>query len=78
MKNIEQEISELSAVIEANPADADALYRRGSLRWRLGQRGGALTDLNAAAKLNPDGPASAALAHLNGIMDFFNPDIYNP
>ncbi len=78
MNNIEQEISQLSARIEANPADADALYRRGTLRWRLGQRAGALTDLNAAAKLNPDGPAKAALSHLNEIMDFFNPDLYNP
>lgn len=78
MNNIEQEIAELSALIDANPSDADALYRRGTLRWRLNQRAGALSDINAAATLNPAGPAPAALAHLNGIMDFFNPDIYNP
>lgn len=78
MKSIEQEIEELTALISGNPADAAALYRRGTLRWRLGQRAGSLSDLNAAAKLDPEGPAPAALAHLNEIMSFFNPDLYNP
>lgn len=78
MKSIEQEIDELTARLAAYPADAGALYCRGTLRWRLGQRAGAISDLNAAAKLDPDGPAPAALTHLNAIMAFFNPDIYNP
>lgn len=78
MNSIEEEITRLSERIEANPADADAYYRRGTLRWRLEQRAGALSDLNVAAKLKPDGPAPAAVSNLNAIMDFFNPDLYNP
>lgn len=78
MKTIEQEIEELTAHLRANPTDADALYRRGTLSWRLDRRAAALSDLHAAAKLAPDGPAPAALSHLNSIMAFFNPDIYNP
>ncbi len=78
MNNIEEEIRLLSERIAANPADADAYYRRGTLRWRLQQRAGAITDLNTAARLNPQGPAPAAVANLNAIMNFFNPDLYNP
>lgn len=78
MNSIEEEITRLSERIEANPADADAYYRRGTLRWRLEQRAGALSDLNVAAKLKSDGPAPAAVSNLNAIMDFFNPDLYNP
>ncbi len=78
MNNIEEEIRLLSQRIAANPADDDAYYRRGTLRWRLQQRAGAITDLNTAARLNPQGPAPAAVANLNAIMAFFNPDLYNP
>lgn len=78
MNDIEEEIKRLTERIEANPGDGDAYYRRGTLRWRLQQRAGAISDLNTAARLNPDGPAPAAVANLNAIMDFFNPDLYNP
>ncbi len=78
MNEIEEEIDRLSERIDANPEDADAYYRRGTLRWRLGQRAGAMSDLNRAAGLAPDGPAPVALSNLNAIMDFFNPDLYNP
>lgn len=78
MTDLEQQIADLDAIIDANPADADALYRRGSLNWRLGRRARALTDLNRAADLNPDGPAPTAVAHLNAILDFCDPDLYNP
>lgn len=78
MTSIDQQLEELDAMIAANPDNADALFRRGSLRWRLNNRAGALTDLNRAAALDPTGPATAAVAHLNAILDFYNPDIYNP
>lgn len=78
MTDLEQQISALDAVIATNPADADALYRRGSLHWRLGHRAEALTDLNRAATVDPAGPASAAVAHLTAILDFTAPDLYNP
>ncbi|MDE6222959.1 MAG: hypothetical protein K2M49_04640 [Muribaculaceae bacterium] len=78
MKTIEQEIEELTAHLRANPTDADALYRRGTLCWRLDRRAAALSDLHAAAKLAPDGPAPAALSHLNFFIDLLNTEIYNP
>lgn len=78
MQEIIKEIEQLARRIDENPNDGDALYRRGTLRWKIGQRAGALSDLNAAADLNPAGPAAAAVANLNEIMSFFNPDLYNP
>lgn len=68
-----QEIERLDAIIEQHPDDADALYRRGTLHWQMGLRAQAITDLNKAAKLNPTGPAPAAVAFITGIMDFFSP-----
>lgn len=78
MQTIEQQIADLDAALNADPADADALYRRGSLHWRLNHRAQALTDLNRAAALDPAGPAPAAVAHLNAILAFTAPDLYNP
>lgn len=78
MQEIIKEIEQLTRRIDENPNDGDALYRRGTLLWKIGQRAGALSDLNAAAALNPAGPAAAAVANLNEIMSFFNPDLYNP
>lgn len=69
----EQELNELNALIEAEPDNAGALYRRGSLLVKLGRRGAALSDFNRAAALEPDGPAHAAADHLRAIFDFYNP-----
>lgn len=73
MTEIEQEIAALTAQIDKNPDDATALYRRGSLYWKLGQRAAAITDFNASALLDPTGPGAAASAHAQSILDFFNP-----
>lgn len=73
MTEIEQEIAALTARIAADPNDAAALYRRGSLYWKLGQRAAAITDFNASAAIDPDGPGAAASAHAQSILDFFNP-----
>ncbi len=73
MTEIEQEIAELTARLESNPDDARALYRRGSLYWKIGDRAAALTDFNASAAADPNGPGPAAAAHALAILDFFNP-----
>lgn len=76
--DIQQEIARLTAIIDANPADADALYRRGALYWKLGNHGAALSDYNASAAINPSGPGATAARGVRGILDFTNPDLYNP
>lgn len=72
-KEIEQEILALSTLILLEPENALALYRRGSLYWKLERHAEAITDFNASAKLDPKGPGAAAAAHAQAILDFFNP-----
>lgn len=76
-KLIEEE-RRLTELAEANPDDADARYRRGRLRWSLGDRAGAISDYEHAAAADPASPAVAALQMTRQIMDFFNPDLLNP
>ncbi|MDE7375538.1 MAG: hypothetical protein K2N16_01670 [Muribaculaceae bacterium] len=68
----------LTERIEANPDDADARYRRGRVRWRMGDRAGAISDYEHAAAADPSSPAAAALQMTRQIMDFYNPDLLNP
>ncbi len=75
---IEREIARLTAVIDTDPRNADALYRRGALYWKLGHRAKAQTDFCASAELDPAGPGAVAARGVSGIFNFFNPDIYNP
>lgn len=78
MDNIKTQISLLTARIEQGAGTADTYFIRGKLYWRLGERGAAITDFNHAVALDPQSPAKAYLNMTDSIMDFFNPDIYNP
>ena len=44
----------------------------------MGDRIAAMNDYAAAAAVNPDSPATAALQNARDVNDFFNPDIFNP
>ncbi|MDE6176800.1 MAG: hypothetical protein K2F71_04585 [Paramuribaculum sp.] len=69
---------------EAIDAAADPLlkatlyFERGKLYWKTGCRSAATTDYAAAAELDPDGPAVAALDQAREIENFFNTDLLNP
>ncbi len=78
MTEIEKEIAALTARIDARGADADALYHRGMLYWKLGRRGAAMSDYAAAAAIDPASPAAAALEQARSIMDFYDRNLYNP
>lgn len=75
---IDDAINCLSAHIADNPEDDEALYLRGKLYWRLGDRRSAINDYNAAVAVNPDSQARRALEMSTDIMNFFNPDLLNP
>lgn len=75
---IKQQIADLDAYIALHPDDADALYRRGALKWKLGRNAEALTDFNASARIDPSGPGAAAARGVRGIFNFYNSDLYNP
>lgn len=68
----------LDSLLEMDPADDGVLFDRGKLRWRMGDRSGAMGDYARAVEVNPDSPAAMALEQARDIADFFNPDLYNP
>lgn len=78
MDSIHKELAELDALIASNPGDAEALYRRGALYWKLGRKAEALSDFTASERIDPAGPGAVAARGVRGIFDFTNPDLYNP
>lgn len=74
---VESAIEYLNGYIDANVSD-EALYLRGRLLWKLGRRTDAMSDYSAAVAINPQSEAAAALAMAQDVMNFFNPDLYNP
>lgn len=75
---IEEEIKELDTYIAEHPEDAEALYRRGALKWKLGRKAEALSDFAASEHLDPTGPGATAAKGVRGIFDFYYTDLYNP
>lgn len=78
MENINQQLAELTAIIDAGNATADTYYQRGRLNWKLQQHGAAISDYEAAAQLDPQSPAVQALDMSRQVMDFYHKDRYNP
>ncbi len=68
----------LDEFIAANPDHAEALFLRGKVWWRMGERSRATSDYAASAAIDPAGPAAKALEQARDIADFFNPDLLNP
>lgn len=68
----------LDSYIEVHSQCDEALFLRGKVYWRMGNRSAATCDYAAAAALNPGSPAVAALDFARDIEDFFNPDLFNP
>lgn len=68
----------LNSHIAHNPTDSRALFLRGKVYWRLGNRSAAQNDYMASAAIDPEGPARAALEYAREIEAFFNPDLLNP
>ena len=68
----------LDRFVAEHPQDAQALFMRGKLWWRLGRRSSAMNDYAASAEIDPEGPASKALEQARDIEAFFNPDLLTP
>lgn len=75
---LEEALVLLDRIITADSSDSDALFLRGKLYWRQGNRPRATSDYAAAAALDPESPATQALEHAREIEAFFNPDLLNP
>lgn len=71
-------VTELDRLIAADSSDARLYFLRGKANWRMDRRSAAITDYEHAVALDPDSEAAPALAMARDIMDFFNPDLFNP
>ena len=75
---IDSQLAEIEDELASHPADASLLIKKGELLWQAGKHGEAMSAYEAAADIDPEGPAKLLLEHSNDIMDFFNPDLLNP
>ncbi|MDE6308716.1 MAG: tetratricopeptide repeat protein [Muribaculaceae bacterium] len=75
---LDEALALISRALNENPQDAEALFARGRINWRKGLRGEAISDYEAAVAIDPASPARIALDQARDVMDFFNPDIFNP
>lgn len=71
-------LERLNTAIATDPSDPEALFKRGKVLWRMGERSKATSDYAAAAAIDPDSPAVQALEQARDIENFFNPDLLNP
>ena len=77
-KSADQALAIVESLLTTQPENASLLVEKGKLLWRLNRKGEAMSAYEAAALIDPDGPAKLLLEHSNSIMDFFNPDLLNP
>ncbi|MCC8112599.1 MAG: tetratricopeptide repeat protein [Bacteroidales bacterium] len=75
---LDQAVASLENNIKEEPDQAQWHFLCGKVHWRLGHRREAITEYEYAAQLDPTSPAVEALRLTREIMDFFNPDQFNP
>lgn len=68
----------LNSHIALNIEDDEAYFMRGRVYWQMGDKRKAINDYAKAVEINPDSGASRAIENACDVMDFFNPDIFNP
>lgn len=71
-------VEALNCYIALNPEDDEACFLRGRVYWRMGDRRKAINDYAKAVEINPGSGAARAIENARDVMDFFNPDIFNP
>jgi len=64
--------------LAGTPDRAWALYMKGRIAWKRGQKSSAMSFYAEAAALEPASEAATALEQARQIMDFYNKDLYNP
>jgi len=75
---LNEALAAIDSAVTASPEVARFHYLRGKILWRLGRRTEAMSAYLEAEALDPSSPAAEALRHANDIMEFMNPDLYNP
>lgn len=75
----DQAIALLTEYLSEHPQDTEALTLRGMRHFGAGHRAAAIGDYLEALRIDPDNAkARQALEFANGILDFYNKDLFNP
>lgn len=76
--DLERALGHLEERLSCNPQDDEAYYYKGSLFWKQGNWKMAIENYLKATEINPDSPAQQAYEMVMEIINFSNPDLYNP
>lgn len=71
-------LAHLDERLACNPQDDAAYYLKGSLFWKQGNWKMAIENYLKATEINPESPAQQAYEMVMEIINFSNPDLYNP
>lgn len=75
---LEQALVHLDERLADNPQDDAACYLKGTLFWKQGNWKMAIENYLKATEINPESPARQAYEMVMEIINFSNPDLYNP
>ncbi len=70
-------IEKLDAEIASNPSDDNLFYERGNAYWKLQNWKLCLDNYTEAIRLNPSSPAVSMKKMVEGILQFYNKEMYN-
>ncbi len=75
---VQEAIRLLDEHLRQHASDDEAWYLRGNAYRKTGDHRQALNSYLRAVELNADSPARLAHDHLMDILNYSNPDMYNP
>ena len=75
---LEKALVHLEERLACDPQDDGAYYLKGALFWKQGNWKLAIENYLKATEINPEGPARQAYEMVMEIINFSNPDLYNP
>ncbi|MDM8269471.1 tetratricopeptide repeat protein [Barnesiella viscericola] len=75
---LEKALVHLEERLAYDPQDDGAYYLKGSLFWKQGNWKLAIENYLKATEINPESPARQAYEMVMEIINFSNPDLYNP
>ncbi len=75
---LEPALTRIEGQLIDHPHDDNAYYLRGVIYWKQGNWKLTIENYLRAIELNPDSPAQQAYHAVMEIINFSNPDMYNP
>ena len=75
---LEKALVHLEERLACDPQDDGAYYLKGALFWKQGNWKLAIENYLKATEINPESPARQAYEMVMEIINFSNPDLYNP